>query len=484
MVGAYLSIGGVMHGTLPKLQTNATRPPRPKGLRNMQAKFSHAKNAWAFYFVVRSEDAAAGFRIPKRAGVLGTDQVAAQKTVDEVLQPLLEKFRNGAAGIGVIQIETVTFGTLDWLIEEYKTTRHFLGEVGERGAAPEAIVDGKPTRVLQAKHKNRLWHLRLISGVELKDGRSVGQLALTEITPKLREAIFVKLLHNTVWDKKARKWVKRKRRTTRNRAFRYARSAWKVVKGLNPELKGVFPDWNPFADMRIKEHYGDTPAASRQELERFVQFADEAGHPSIGTAALVSWEWVQRKEHVLGDFFVEDWRPKGAADYAWIEHPKWTDEYVWMPLQNLQTGAPLFADLVRRIDRAVEGRTTGPVIIRDKEYAETGQSEGWMTAAGTSSAFDRLVRKIVKAAGLREELSMRAFRNGGITELAEAECTDSEIRHYSRHISAKVLERYTKRTALAIGNAERKRTVLRDTQKHAPQDPIKTQAMHGRRRVR
>ena len=51
----------------------------------------------------------------------------------------------------------------------------------------------------------------------------------------------------------------------------------------------------------------------------------------------------------------------------------------------------------------------------------------------------RKVKEIIRAAGLRDELTFTSFRHGGFTEAADAELTDAEIRAQGRHKSAKVL---------------------------------------------
>ena len=48
------------------------------------------------------------------------------------------------------------------------------------------------------------------------------------------------------------------------------------------------------------------------------------------------------------------------------------------------------------------------------------------------------VKRIIRAAGLRDELSFTSFRHGGFTEAADADLTDAEIRAQGRHRSAKV----------------------------------------------
>ena len=49
------------------------------------------------------------------------------------------------------------------------------------------------------------------------------------------------------------------------------------------------------------------------------------------------------------------------------------------------------------------------------------------------------VKEIIRAAGLRDELTFTSFRHGGFTEAADADLTDAEMRAQGRHKSAKVL---------------------------------------------
>jgi hypothetical protein len=56
------------------------------------------------------------------------------------------------------------------------------------------------------------------------------------------------------------------------------------------------------------------------------------------------------------------------------------------------------------------------------------------------------VKEIIRAAGLRDELSFTSFRHGGFTEAADADLSDAEIRAQGRHKSSRVLPRYAKRT--------------------------------------
>jgi hypothetical protein len=71
------------------------------------------------------------------------------------------------------------------------------------------------------------------------------------------------------------------------------------------------------------------------------------------------------------------------------------------------------------------------------------------------------VKEIIRAAGLRDELSFTSFRHGGFTEAGDADLTDTEIRAQGRHRSAKVLPRYVKRTMRQVAAGAKKRRASR-----------------------
>jgi hypothetical protein len=69
----------------------------------------------------------------------------------------------------------------------------------------------------------------------------------------------------------------------------------------------------------------------------------------------------------------------------------------------------------------------------------------------------RKVKEVIRAAGLRDELTFTSFRHGGFTEAGDAELTDREIMAQGRHKSPKVLPKYVKRTMRQVAEGARKR---------------------------
>jgi hypothetical protein len=69
-----------------------------------------------------------------------------------------------------------------------------------------------------------------------------------------------------------------------------------------------------------------------------------------------------------------------------------------------------------------------------------------MTPRGGLDYLRATVKRIVRAAGLRDELSFTSFRHGGFTEGADSDLSDAELRAAGRHRSARQLPTYAKRT--------------------------------------
>jgi hypothetical protein len=72
-----------------------------------------------------------------------------------------------------------------------------------------------------------------------------------------------------------------------------------------------------------------------------------------------------------------------------------------------------------------------------------------------------VVKDIIRAAGLRDELSFTSFRHGGFTEGADADMTDAELRAAGRHRSARQLPTYVKRTRKQLISVALKRRAER-----------------------
>ena len=73
----------------------------------------------------------------------------------------------------------------------------------------------------------------------------------------------------------------------------------------------------------------------------------------------------------------------------------------------------------------------------------------------------RKVKEVIRAAGLRNELTFTSFRHDGFTEAGDAELTDREIMAQGRHKSPKVLGKYVKKTMRQVETGAKKRRATR-----------------------
>ena len=94
--------------------------------------------------------------------------------------------------------------------------------------------------------------------------------------------------------------------------------------------------------MELKGSNRETPTATYAELQAFRAKAKEMGYPSLATAALIGWEWVQRRI----DIFARHYRPKDRPQMVRVVHAK-TCEEAWVPLFD-DKGVPIYPELMAR----------------------------------------------------------------------------------------------------------------------------------------
>jgi hypothetical protein len=188
---------------------------------------------------------------------------------------------------------------------------------------------------------------------------------------------------------------------------------------------------------------GASPPATFAELQAFRAKAKELGSPSLATAALIGWEWLQRETDILATFEVAHYRPKERPNAVRVLHEK-TREENWIPLFD-EKGVPLYPELMAELDALKRERIAGLMLRRD-----SGERAPWPTWPSPDNPdlthMSRKTKEIVRAAKLRDVLTFTSFRHGGFTEAADSDLSDAEIRAQGRHKSARVLPRYAKRT--------------------------------------
>jgi hypothetical protein len=388
--------------------------------------------AWAYFFNVPTWARKAGCQIANEP--LGGDYEAAVARAENVLLPAFDAWRVGGAKDA--PPAGAAPGTLDWVFAEYRADRRF-------------------TKLDVKTRRNHEAGFRLVGGYTLKDGRRFGSMHATIITTAVTDDLYMKLLTITETDANGNA-VQRERRTSVNHAMKTCRRAWNVAARRNP---GKLPTVNPFAQMGLISSHRETPTATFDELAAFRAKALELGFASLATAALIAWEWLQREEDIFCAFDVTHYRSKERPHAVRVVHEK-TREENWVPLFD-DTGTPLYPELMGELDALKSTRIHGLMLSRD-----WGDRLPWPTGLDGKRPNDlgfmrHKVKEIIRAAGLRDELSFTSFRHGGFTEAGDADLTDTEIRAQGRHRSAKVLPRYVKRTMRQVAVGAKKRRASR-----------------------
>lgn len=328
-------------------------------------------------------------------------------------------------------------GTFDWLVSIFKAHQKWRD------------TDFKTRRLYDQG-------LALFANHMLKDGTRTGSKQIADFTKGFVDAVYARLLVVEHKDTFGRT-VKRERRRFANAAMTACRRAWNV--GQRAQETKV-PAINPFSRMGLKtrapgQPARETPTASWDELVAFRRAARKLGYYSVGTAALLTWEWLQREEHVFGAFEIAHYRPKERPNSVRIVHPKNSEE-AWWPLFD-ETGEPLFPELMTELDAIKETVASGLAFRRDHEHRKSLALVPWFTQRKDLRYLRRVVQKIIAAAGLRTELSFTSFRHGGFTEGADSDLTDAELRAAGRHRSRQQLPTYAKRTSKQLIVAAKKR---------------------------
>jgi hypothetical protein len=389
---------------------------------------------WAHYWHTPTWAKDAGCLIGNEA--LGRDYAAAVKRAEEVLLPAFDAWRSGDTKTATTPAVAMV-GTLDWLFAEYRADRRF-------------------TKLDAGTKRNHENGFKLVGGYVLKDGTRLGARRVASIDTSITDSLYERLL--VVTDAEGN--VIGERRTTVNHAMKSCRRAWNICARRNP---GKLPIVNPFAQMGLRSSDRETPTATFEELQTFRAKAIGLGLSSLATAALIGWEWLQREVDIFATFDVSHYRPKDHPNMVRVIDAKTSTES-WIPLFD-DAGVPLYPELMAQLDGIKRERIGGLLLCRD--WGERGPWPTWPKPDDPD--FTHLSRKgkeVIRAAGMRDELSFTSFRHGGFTEGGDAELTDREMLAQGRHTTVKVLPKYVKRTTNQIVSGTKKRRAIRTKDGH------------------
>jgi hypothetical protein len=410
------------------------KPPRSALPLPRYVERRWTKAGWTYHFHVPTWAKRTG--CPMHTEALGADIDAAINRAETVLLPAFDAWRSGDTKTATTSA-VATAGTLDWVFAEYRADRRY-------------------TKLDAGTRRNHESGFKMVGGHILKDRTRLGTRRVALIDTSVTDALYEKLL--VVTDAEGN--VIGERRTTVNHAMKSCRRAWNICARRNP---GKLPIVNPFAQMGLRSSDRETPTATFEELQTFRAKAIGLGLPSLATGAQMGWDWLQREVDIFATFDVSHYRPKDHPNMVRVIDAKTSTES-WIPLFD-DAGVPLYPELMAELDGIKRERIGGLMLCRD--WGERGPWPTWPKPDDPDfTHLSRKVKEVIRAAGMRDELSFTSFRHGGFTEGGDAELTDREMLAQGRHTTVKVLPKYVKRTTKQIISGTKKRRASRTKDGH------------------
>ena len=377
----------------------------------------------AYYWNPTKRDLAAGFPLERRA--LGKDYGLARIRCDGDPQDEHDLGLNGFLdawradyGEGKDLDLMPTYGTVDWWFERYYRNDAFLKKVSARSQpdyrkALKRIADMPPSKPMP--------------GI-----KRVGQLRAKSITPAAVDKLYVRLRGGEDGAKYR----------SANLTIDIAKKAWRVVQRRYPDL---FHDTNPFEGLDRIHSDGEIAPATREQAYALAQALKALGHPHLGAAPLICFEWLQRPENVLAGLTTwPGYRPPSRPNHVQIEHHK-TGKLVWHPLEDREGRFyPEIEDYLAGLKKLGV-----PIVLTP---GTRGEERPYSYSYARS-----LVRRARKKASLPSHVTLTACRHGGMTELGDAELTEQGIMALSAHSTPDAARGYVKKTERQRLAAARKR---------------------------
>ena len=189
---------------------------------------------------------------------------------------------------------------------------------------------------------------------------------------------------------------------------------------------------NPFQKMNIKALERREVRWTPDQVQTFIETADEVGRGSIGTLSLLCYDLCQRP----GDMRKLKWSNFDGNFFEFVQEK--TGTLVTIP------GSPR---LIKRLESLPTNRELDTNIV----ICET-----------TKKGFDRRLYSkwgatIRDTANLPKELKISDLRRTGATEMAESGATEDELMAVTGHTSREVLSTYVKKTEKLAARGVNKR---------------------------
>lgn len=286
---------------------------------------------------------------------------------------------------GIKKDLSIPLDTVDGLIAFYKTTNEWKKLAG---------------------NSSRFYSLMIRTACNHRIGQSnilLGQMQSRNVTPKHADALYGELqaefsAHRAV------------------SVIKVLRKIWYVGK------RHGLVSLNPFERMGLKGLNDREVLWEPDDAEAFIRKSDEMGLWSIGTIALLGYDLCQRP----GDMRQLQWKNYKDGVFRFVQEKTGTKVEI-----------PASPRLVERL---------GPILA-----THPAPDQFIVLCEATGRPYDRFLyakyaRKIRDAAGLSSELQIRDLRRTGATEMAEAGCTEDELRSVTGHQSRDVLSIYVRPT--------------------------------------
>jgi len=437
--------------TVSQLSVHISLPPH---LRYHEGKDGNLH----FRFEPPTRDRKAGFAptcVP-----LGTNVGVAIKKVETDLLPRLRAFRMG--GTALKMPTGPVPGTIDALIELYETeptSTYFTNNTDRSRKQVHYYLKRAADHVFRGGHN---------------EGMRLGSLRIDEAAPQDGRRFRIEFECVEEFDHETGGMVVRKRARTAKLVFEALKTMFFSMKGLHDDV----PSENPFANLRFSRHETEEIyAACLEDLLLTMAAGKVLGCDSIATMCLVAYDLQIRVESIGSRLMVPHYKPADRPEMMKITHWK-TKQSRWIHLRD-RDGNPLYAELEARLDACKGDRTDGILIPRDGTA-----DQPWGNPDGSlSTAFYDKFHEVVAAAGLHSDCKFTSFRHGGITEAAEAGCTDAEVMILSGHLDPSTAHGYIKKTRSRrekarlkvldnrddeLARLKRKRAVVKRVSKAAP----------------
>ena len=180
--------------------------------------------------------------------------------------------------------------------------------------------------------------------------------------------------------------------------------------------------FNPFRNMGLKKPVDSRPKVLWQpeQVHLFIQTADQMGLPSMGTMALMCYDLCQRP----GDMRQMTWDKYKNQRFGFEQEKN-----------KSVVDIPASPRLLERLQSATVNTNHNHIVY----YEKTGKTYD-------RRHYNKVFCRVRNQANLPSLLQMRDLRRTGATEMAEAGCTNTELRSVTGHKSVDVLAIYVRPT--------------------------------------